>query len=494
MAPHTLDSLPPEILDNISWHLTTPELGALRLTCKEIEAKLFEPFAVEYFTTKQFMLSTFSLQALVDISRHPNLGPRMKKVILSTDTVAPPHRSQLAHRHNLNPVEAASVAAHFKHFEDQERLRQLGDDVALLSTAFGHLGSRCTVIELRDYNSRMRKRDNCSWRSYGAPTIQRETGSNCRVDEPVHERLFRVVLTAMERSGHTFHEFETNFRSHLSNVTRSRLTGSVGAVPLSALLFSSSRQESTRTALKQLEVLRLALEVEDPGHTAGLLPHDDSILAEPLQNFLSFTPNLTQFRLNLQFCQGAPQFFSHVGLNFSLPQLSTFELGKTRIDEDSLVRLLKHFDTVTHLTIMKTTLHTGQWDRIWDCLEKEMKLKSLSLSSLQVGPRGQPIPVGWKKKQEVESHEDVSIEIKLSGSEADYKKLQENLVVMDLAFHKSLHGGHGSDTESQFEDSLMDDDGEDDEGNDDEGNDDEGNDDEEDDDEGDDYNADGFIL
>ncbi|KAG9971971.1 hypothetical protein KCU98_g13542, partial [Aureobasidium melanogenum] len=69
--------LPPELLLRVSAFLTTSELGKFRLTSKNIEAVLFDSFAREFFTKKQFMLEQLSLQALIDISNHPTLASRL---------------------------------------------------------------------------------------------------------------------------------------------------------------------------------------------------------------------------------------------------------------------------------------------------------------------------------------------------------------------------------------------------------------------------------
>jgi hypothetical protein len=70
--------LPPELMLRISTHLTTQELACFRLTCKQVETNLFESFAREFFTKRQFMLEEVSLRALVGISNHKTLAPYLK--------------------------------------------------------------------------------------------------------------------------------------------------------------------------------------------------------------------------------------------------------------------------------------------------------------------------------------------------------------------------------------------------------------------------------
>jgi hypothetical protein len=67
--------LPPELMLRISAHLTTLDLGSFRLTCKQVETNLFESFAREYFSKRQFMIEQVSLEALVGIANHKTLAP-----------------------------------------------------------------------------------------------------------------------------------------------------------------------------------------------------------------------------------------------------------------------------------------------------------------------------------------------------------------------------------------------------------------------------------
>jgi hypothetical protein len=80
----TLLDMPLELLVQISSYVTTPDLSALRLTCKRLERSLWEWFAEEFFVKKQFMITQPSLQALLDISYHPSLSKKLKHVIIST--------------------------------------------------------------------------------------------------------------------------------------------------------------------------------------------------------------------------------------------------------------------------------------------------------------------------------------------------------------------------------------------------------------------------
>lgn len=77
-------SLPLELLVLISSFVSTADLAALRLTCKQVEKSLWEWFTEEFFVKKQFMITQPSLQALLDISRHVSLSKKLKHLIIAT--------------------------------------------------------------------------------------------------------------------------------------------------------------------------------------------------------------------------------------------------------------------------------------------------------------------------------------------------------------------------------------------------------------------------
>lgn len=79
-----LAGIPTELLTRITGHLTTEDLCKVRLTCKLVASRMHSSFAYEFFRKKQFMISTVSLQALVDIADNP-LGAGLNHVIMATD-------------------------------------------------------------------------------------------------------------------------------------------------------------------------------------------------------------------------------------------------------------------------------------------------------------------------------------------------------------------------------------------------------------------------
>ncbi len=77
-------SASPSCFCEITYYLSTPELGNVRLTCKALERSLFNFFSHEFFRKKQFMMFEDSLSALIEISKHPALAPFLVRRDLST--------------------------------------------------------------------------------------------------------------------------------------------------------------------------------------------------------------------------------------------------------------------------------------------------------------------------------------------------------------------------------------------------------------------------
>jgi hypothetical protein len=130
MADPTLTGMPIELLVHlIATYLPTEDLGALRLTSKYFETALFDAFAKEFFTKKQFMLTTPSLTALVEISKHAALSKVVKHVIIGLEQYQPNFQG---------PINKEGVA-------DQMWLLHTGRHCVMLADAFRNLSGLQTI-------------------------------------------------------------------------------------------------------------------------------------------------------------------------------------------------------------------------------------------------------------------------------------------------------------------------------------------------------------
>ena len=191
--------LPSELLDRIGNTLTTVDLGSLRLSCKLIERRLFTSFAAEFFGKKQFMLTPYSLQVLMDISRHPDISPFVSEVQLGTDRYQTHYPCGAFTVGDRRSTLAPDKILHYI----RQRAAQLflvngGLDREMLAEAFSNLANLQKIV-IRDNNSSSRFREynagstgrrggvdvgTCHWRSYGASTVDTGTIIN---DVPSHQ-------------------------------------------------------------------------------------------------------------------------------------------------------------------------------------------------------------------------------------------------------------------------------------------------------------------
>ncbi|KAH6660277.1 hypothetical protein BKA67DRAFT_641401 [Truncatella angustata] len=216
-------TMPLEILQQIVRHLTTPEYAQLRLTCKHLEASVFNAFSKEFFRKKQFMLTLFSLQALVDISKS-RLADGLKHIIINVER--PSRHLMPAHLPNVRATADVRrrTNSYRETYIDHLALIESGHDIDMMAQAFANLKNLETV-ELRDFDSESRYRDNTSWRSYGKTTYIQETGAQLEIPgdhgrfsnamdggNDWASRLFQNMLRALGRTSIRPTRFEVNLR------------------------------------------------------------------------------------------------------------------------------------------------------------------------------------------------------------------------------------------------------------------------------------------
>lgn len=279
----SLLTIPLELLVAVSVHLTTPDLGALRLTCKQVERSLYEWFSEEFFTKKQFMLTYESLQALVDISKHVGFSKKLTHVIIASNSYTD---------NSLRFLNYDKAARYIEGCEDQRTLINTGVDREMLTEAFRNLPNLQT-IDIRDFNSNTRRRDGNTWTSWGASTIYRETGINMIFSATPYvngtsypEHIYHVVTCALGKANSYPKEMQILLQSN--------------RLPDRTLHIPKFMEQTLKPVLHNLRTLLLNVQLvyrTVHTHTNGT---QISIAGRELRRFLSFTPNLVHLRLNFQ--------------------------------------------------------------------------------------------------------------------------------------------------------------------------------------------------
>ncbi|KEQ59067.1 uncharacterized protein M437DRAFT_20872, partial [Aureobasidium melanogenum CBS 110374] len=78
-----LPGMPSEILSLIVNLVDSQSLKTLRLTNKRLCAISSGPFAKRHFSERKHVASTYSMEALVQITAHPFFGKFVKTVVIS---------------------------------------------------------------------------------------------------------------------------------------------------------------------------------------------------------------------------------------------------------------------------------------------------------------------------------------------------------------------------------------------------------------------------
>ncbi|UJO10970.1 hypothetical protein CLAFUW4_02147 [Fulvia fulva] len=361
-----LDDLPQEVLIRIASFLTTAELGPFRRTCQQIETKLFNTFANEFFTKRQFMLEHESLDALIGISRHPGLAAKLTEVIIGTQTLSA--GVGLVHDRILHGRLTRDV------------LLQTGAACEMLAEAFSKLPNlRC--VGLRDYDGAGRFRDglNARWRSWGW-----SFGFRGALQDP--GQVLPVLLTALGRA----QARPTNIEVILRRLPH---------LPFdSFLLPPTASGQSIRAVLAETNTLMLSIG-GGAGTAADLAPwatyNDHNSFEAPLRQFLHTATNLQSLRLNFvtdQFMgQRSIEWLSrpvsatsgHTDIlhtpSVQLAALNSLEFGMANVPGDVLVRALTKFN-LKSISLWKMTLQCPAPDSLAsDCWADFLKQLSAAL-------------------------------------------------------------------------------------------------------------------
>ncbi|KAF1961007.1 hypothetical protein CC80DRAFT_465449 [Byssothecium circinans] len=339
MATATLAGMPLELLVHIiANYLPTKDLGALRLTSKYFETALFDTFAKEFFAKKQFMLTTPSLSALIEISKHTALSKVVKHVILGLEKYD---------RNYVRFADIASSKAHRNGWVDQVRLLSSGRAGQMISEALRNLPN-VTTIGLRDYAAQGRVReDNSRWRSYGAPSAERESGVRFpHTTTAFASDAFSLLLQSLADADKIVPSIEVILRHAGVGLDDSAFYIPPGSAKLPPVL----------DGMKQL---LLTIDMNDKA-LINVLPAQDWD-SEPLylESFLLRTPSLNHLRLNFQMTDqdNAHHVLERLSsANNILPVLERLDFGMMTTTPDMLLKILSTFPELRHIGLWKLNL------------------------------------------------------------------------------------------------------------------------------------------
>ncbi|KAL7628605.1 hypothetical protein AAE478_000120 [Parahypoxylon ruwenzoriense] len=362
MGRANLTTLPLEILIQITSYLEVQGYGAVRLTCKDLEVRLFREFARNFFTRIKFMRTQFSLQSLIDISKS-RLSPHLRYLAIGLETI--PRRT----RAFLDAMEGA-------HFNETQavfnRLNRLSDDQAvllntgqvqlMLAEAFHNLKlERVEINGVREQPSGLP----CNT-SYGISHIYKEISTavkptmifgNHAGSRTANSSCVQNILFALGTSGAKLKEFAIDFGK--------------GACGDEAFNIPTFMEKDVSSMLSHIDIIDLAFELcVVPYHRwispEGLDPY--RIETYHLRKFLSYTSQIKCLRL--RYVDPDDGFFEWLGVptlsgEYDGPailkppgppmftKLSELELSALPIPAQQLLCIIRKFSA----TLRKLTLH-----------------------------------------------------------------------------------------------------------------------------------------
>lgn len=380
------------------------------------------------------MITQFSLQTLVDISRHPTLSRCIKSLIIGLDHLkaAKPETIPTLQEYQRYRVALAS----------QERLLHTGAAVDLLVTALSNLPNLET-IDIRDFNSATRYRDTNDtraraasaripeWRSYGASEHHawlRHLNNSLfdpysQLSHDFVDQVFKIVLTSLGRSAPPVKSLYVLLRNSQVGLKDDALAVFPALdVGIPAVLQGLTRLHLDMTA----EVARIEPSIWQFPTPSNITPSTSCFdpSTTNIRNFLSMTPNVSWLRLNFTlrsmhsaatplllcwlalkpdgpFTEGTKTTWSAVNpAPVALP-LKRLDLGNLSVNPDVLAAVIRKFDMLEDLTLKRTSLlcerskyadedtdHGSPWPRFFRRLPaRAPNLKTLTLRNLRGGPQ-----------------------------------------------------------------------------------------------------------
>nr|UPO09304.1 putative f-box-like protein [Hypoxylon sp. CO27-5] len=293
--------LPCELLVHAASYLSSEDLFNLRLTCRRVETFLYDTFSEEFFSDRRFMVTQYSLECLVNISKHHHLSKRISKLTIgldrlySSDALAG-HGGRNRNINNfpvkdgINPYKLQDLAA------EQSWLISSGQLQLFLGEALGNLPN-VTELGIRDVNVAKgfcRPGSNKLFVSYGVAEVRRQTGvdllddnSHLHLQDQFADIIFTAALLAVVRTGKRLDRITVDIQK--------RETG------LSSTAFHtpSSLIEPLRFTLQNLRSLDLSVSftyVSLGNYSNGslaFLPWQPHYLFK----LLEYTPNLVRLRV-----------------------------------------------------------------------------------------------------------------------------------------------------------------------------------------------------
>ncbi|THW33544.1 hypothetical protein D6D21_09952 [Aureobasidium pullulans] len=211
--PPNLLSLPNEILSEICAHTNGSRrrhpLKLLRLTCKHLYVPATKEFAKKFLVNPHVMVSNYSLNALVEICKHPIIGPYVRGITVEAYRLChnrfgsdASELSEWAAEGNIEEMRGlmALLQGHMDALEEESILEDSGRAVDLLTEALKHIkvhhNSACLSLSAKRATSPLGGNN-----GLGKLSDHRRHGAKSRTSLLKFRATLRMILDAAKRSG-----------------------------------------------------------------------------------------------------------------------------------------------------------------------------------------------------------------------------------------------------------------------------------------------------
>ncbi|KAH0029936.1 hypothetical protein KCU78_g3203, partial [Aureobasidium melanogenum] len=356
-------SLPNEVLAMVcaNENLSANDLAAMRLTCRELHDVTTKEFAQRYFQDPFVMMLRESLEALVNICKHPVFGSYVRKIQLLNNFFRPDglevFAGEMAYAYSTKDVAGKSTARRQMECStylvaEQHDLLDSDAGLELLTQAFGILGAQGKSVAIASQKFDLPFRP-IGWSKVAGDIPQRNI--NMILGEPEVLLATNILLSAA--------------RAGACVVTK--LVVGVD------LFLDSYREQPSRSQLDKSS-LRNLLEFNFDFEWQNLDGRQSDLAYEHLACFLQTLPqnlktlgvypdaevkrDTTETHSTFRFLREALRFDALK--NMRPNALENIHLGKVFLQQNNLLLLLKiHRKTLKNLVLSEVYL-AGDWDQV----------------------------------------------------------------------------------------------------------------------------------
>lgn len=361
MAKPNLKDLPEELVSNIALRLWSDDIQALRLTCKDLEAKTLHDFATEYFSEKGVIISTDSLKTLVAIASSEKFRGFLHRIHIITAYFSESaftcgRHCPYGHCCGWQPTVRQREAWKWL-VQDAKDLKASGKDREMLTEIFGRLPALhyISIVDTTDaipldVDIRgMRKVARLCGRSFQIP-------SETKVDPEYLKILSHIwsILTSSIANSH-----KTTLRCLATGLAKGNNSL---CMPLD-VRWSDVKLSMMKTALQNVNALSLrfttrmrrgGLAEEKQGATLQAIP-------QRAQKFASIFTALDSLILDFDGAGTDQVVFTNLMKGLDLSGLKKLTINTMKTDRKSLMAVLDRLPAMQELFLSFVDLARGSW-------------------------------------------------------------------------------------------------------------------------------------